>query len=243
VISRLRPLLLGSASPRRSALIASLGLPFAVLPADIVEDVEPGERPRAYLERIAGAKLAAVQARLQRDGAPANAPQGIAAILVADTTVVIDDTIVGKPADVAEAILTLTRLVGRTHTVLTRYVIAAGLAASPSSATPAATASPPVAASLPAALLARTVQTEVKLRAATQQEVNGYAHSGEGLDKAGAYAAQGLGAFLVEGVTGSYTNVVGLPVCELVSDLQALGLLREFPLDLTTFDSTRSAGG
>ena len=95
----------------------------------------------------------------------------------------------------------------------------------------------------PLSLLARTVQTEVKLRAATQQEVHGYARTGEGLDKAGAYAAQGLGAFLVEGVTGSYTNVVGLPVCELVSDLQALGLLRGFPADLRAFDSTRSAGG
>jgi septum formation protein len=226
VISRSRPLLLGSASPRRSALIASLGVPFAVLPADIVEDAEPGERPRAYLERIASGKLAAVQARLERDGLPASAPQGIAAIVVADTTVVIDDTIVGKPADVQEAIAILTRLVGRTHTVLTRYVIA-----------------PAADASRSAAPLARTVQTEVKLRAATQQEVHGYAHTGEGLDKAGAYAAQGLGAFLVEGVAGSYTNVVGLPVCELVSDLQALGLLQGFPANLTAFDSTRSAGG
>ncbi|MEO8178372.1 MAG: Maf family nucleotide pyrophosphatase [Deltaproteobacteria bacterium] len=235
MISRSRPLLLGSASPRRSALIASLGLPFTVLPADIVEDEEPGERPRDYLERIASAKLAAVQARLEREGMPASAPQGIAAIVVADTTVVIDDTIVGKPADVQEAIATLTRLVGRTHTVLTRYVIAAGF--DPGHAPPS-----PAAPSR-AALLARTVQTEVKLRAATQHEVHGYAQTGEGLDKAGAYAAQGLGAFLVEGVTGSYTNVVGLPVCELVSDLQVLGLLRGFPFDLRAFDSTRSTGG
>jgi septum formation protein len=240
VISRLRPLLLGSASPRRSALLASLGLPFAVLPADIVEDVEPGERPRAYLERIASAKLAAVQARLDREGVPASAPQGIAAIVVADTTVVLDDTIVGKPADIEEAIVTLSRLVGRTHTVLTRYAIAAGRDAAHPAPSPA---SPLLAGPPPPSLLARTVQTEVKLRAATQQEVHGYAHTGEGLDKAGAYAAQGLGAFLVEGVTGSYTNVVGLPVCELVSDLQALGLLRGFPADLTAFDSTRSAGG
>jgi septum formation protein len=220
--------------------LASLGLPFAVLPADIVEDVEPGERPRPYLERIASAKLAAVQARLDRDGVPVNAPQGIAAIVVADTTVVLDDTIVGKPADVEEAIATLTRLVGRTHTVLTRYAIAAGRDAAPPAPSPAA---PLLAVRSPLPLLARTVQTEVKLRAATQQEVHGYARTGEGLDKAGAYAAQGLGAFLVEGVTGSYTNVVGLPVCELVSDLQALGLLRGFPADLTAFDSTRSPGG
>jgi len=216
VISRSRPLLLGSASPRRSALLASLGLPFAVLPADIAEDVEPGELPHAYLERIAGAKLGAVQARLEREGHPAGAAQGIAAILVADTTVVIDDSVVGKPADVAEAVVTLNRLVGRTHTVLTRYAIAAG-----------SLGAGPVAQREP--LRARTVQSQVKLRAATDQEVLGYAASREGLDKAGAYAAQGLGAFLVESVSGSYTNVVGLPVCEVVSDLQALGLLEGFP--------------
>ena len=216
MISRSRPLLLGSASPRRSALLASLGLPFAVLPADIVEDVEVGERPHAYLERIASAKLGAVESRLQRSGLPAGAAQGIAAILVADTTVVIDDSVVGKPADVAEAFATLNRLVGRTHTVLTRYLIGGG----PSQAGSHPRREP---------LLARTVQSEVKLRAATPEELLGYAASGEGLDKAGAYAAQGLGAFLVESVSGSYTNVVGLPVCELVSDLQALGLFEGFP--------------
>jgi septum formation protein len=197
-------------------LLASLGLPFAVLPADIAEDVEPGEAPRAYLERIAGAKLGAVHLRLERDGRPADAAGGIAAIVVADTTVVIDDSVVGKPADVAEALATLNRLVGRTHTVLTRYLIGAA----PSEAGASPQREP---------LLGRTVQSEVKLRAATQQELRGYAASGEGLDKAGAYAAQGLGAFLVESVSGSYTNVVGLPVCELVSDLQALGLLEGFP--------------
>lgn len=218
VITRSRPLLLGSASPRRSSLLANLGLPFVVLPADIVEDVEPGERPHAYLERIASAKLSAVQARLA--GAPhlAEAPQGVAAILVADTTVVIDDTIVGKPADIAEAVSTLNRLVGRTHTVLTRYLVAS-VGQGPDGA-------PEVR---------RTVSTQVTLRAASPEEVLGYARSGEGLDKAGAYAAQGLGAFLVEAVSGSYTNVVGLPVCELVNDLKQVGLLQAFPADVPGF--------
>jgi septum formation protein len=197
-------------------LLASLGLPFAVLPADIVEDVEAGERPHAYLERIANAKLGAVESRLQQAGHLVGAAQGVAAILVADTTVVIDDSVVGKPADVSEAVTTLNRLVGRTHTVLTRYLIGAG-----TSEVGTHRRREP--------LLARTVQSEVKLRAATPEELLGYAASGEGLDKAGAYAAQGLGAFLVESVSGSYTNVVGLPVCELVSDLQALGLLAGFP--------------
>jgi septum formation protein len=223
VISRSRPLLLGSASPRRSSLLASLGLPFVVLPADIAEDVEPGELPHPYLERIASAKLAAVQARLAGLPGLAGAPDGIAAILVADTTVVIDDRIVGKPADIAEAVHTLTRLVGRTHTVLTRYLVASGRSGGPQ--------------------FERTVSTQVSLRAASADEVLGYARSGEGLDKAGAYAAQGLGAFLVEAVTGSYTNVVGLPVCELVSDLKQAGLLQAFPTDPAAFDTPRSGEG
>jgi septum formation protein len=76
---------------------------------------------------------------------------------------------------------------------------------------------------------ARTVRTEVRIRAATPAEIRGYAATGEGLDKAGAYAAQGIGAFLVEAIDGSYTNVVGLPACEVVSDLGRLGLLGDFP--------------
>jgi septum formation protein len=207
-------------------LLAHLGLPFVVLPADIVEDAEPDERPRAYLERIAGAKLAAVQARLASAGRLADAPEGVAGILVADTTVVIDDTIVGKPADVADAVSTLNRLVGRTHTVLTRYLVAR---------VPFA---PGVAPEVQ-----RTVETQVTLRAASAEEVLGYARSGEGLDKAGAYAAQGLGAFLVEAVSGSYTNVVGLPLCELVSDLKQVGLLGAFPTDLAAFDTPPSGEG
>jgi septum formation protein len=215
VIHATRPLLLGSASPRRRDILGSLRLPFVVLPADIVEDVLSGETPSAYLERIASAKLSAIWARLGREGVPAAAPNGVAAVLVADTTVVIDGSIVGKPADVRDAVAILSRLTGRTHEVFTRYLIAR---AEPGEG---------------AVLAARTVRTEVKLRAATAAEVDAYARTGEGLDKAGAYAAQGIGTFLVEGVTGSYSNVVGLPACELVCDLTRLGLCGAFP----SFDS------
>ena len=211
MISATRPLLLGSASPRRRDILASLRVPFVVLAADIVEDVLPGESPPVYLERIGLGKIEGVWGRLEREGAPAAAPDGVAAVLVADTTVVIDGTIVGKPADTAEAAATLSRLVGRSHEVFTRYLIARARRG-------------------PGAVLAaRTVRTEVRLRRASAAEVNAYARTGEGLDKAGAYAAQGIGSFLVEGVTGSYSNVVGLPACELVSDLSSLGLLGVFP--------------
>jgi septum formation protein len=208
------PLLLGSASPRRSNLLASLGIPFVVLPADIVEDVEDGETPAAYLERITLGKLSAVWARLERPIASEDSLPPVAAALVADTIVVIDDCIVGKPADMNEAMATLGRLVGRVHTVFTRYVIGAARRGTARDA--------PLLGS-------RTVSTRVRLRASSADEVAAYAATGEGLDKAGAYAAQGVGAFLVESIEGSYTNVVGLPACELVSDLRRLGLLGAFP--------------
>jgi septum formation protein len=211
VILPSRPLLLGSASPRRRDILASLGLPFVVLAADIVEDVLPGETPGPYLERITLAKLAAIWQRLARGASAVPERGSIAAVLVADTTVVIDDQILGKPADVADAVAILSRLVGRSHDVFTRYAIGR---AEPGEG---------------ALLATRTVRTEVRLRRASAAEVEAYARTGEGLDKAGAYAAQGIGSFLVEGVTGSYSNVVGLPACELVSDLAQLGLLAGFP--------------
>lgn len=213
MISPKTPLLLGSASPRRSAILSSLGVPFCVLPADIVEDVQAGEGPLDYLERVVQAKLDAVWSRLELEGAPPGAADGIAAVLVADTIVVIDDRIVGKPTDLADARATLDRLVGRTHTVFTRYLLAPA---------PSERVEQPF-------WRARSVKTEVKLRDATPGEVKAYAATGEGLDKAGAYAAQGIGSFLVEGLTGSYSNVVGLPACELITDLQQSGLLGVFP--------------
>lgn len=213
MISSTRPLLLGSGSPRRRDILSSLGLPFVVLAADIVEDVAAGETPHAYLERIAAAKLEAIWARLGGTAERSLAPGGLAAILVADTTVVIDGVIVGKPADVSDAAATLSRLVGRTHDVLTRYLIAR----------------PEPSGAGQGVLVGRTVQTRVTLRGASAAELEAYARTGEGLDKAGAYAAQGIGSFLVEGVSGSYSNVVGLPACEVVVDLTALGLLGMFP--------------
>jgi septum formation protein len=211
VIHPSRPLLLGSASPRRRDILASLRVPFVVLAADIVEDVLPGETPRGYLERITHAKLDAIWQRLARGPALPVERSALAAVLVADTSVVVGEEILGKPANVADAVAMLSRLVGRSHEVFTRYAIGR---AEPGEG---------------ALLAARTVRTEVRLRRASAAEVDAYARTGEGLDKAGAYAAQGIGTFLVEGVTGSYSNVVGLPACELVSDLTLLGLLTGFP--------------
>jgi septum formation protein len=197
LIDASHPLVLGSGSPRRREIISALGLPFQVLAADIDEDRRPNEPPLAYLERIASEKLVGVRARL------AAAPH--AAILVADTTVVIDGDVLGKPNDVDDAARLFSRIVGRVHSVYTRYAI--GLAGAAGVA------------------VARTIETAVHIRAADPAEIRAYAATGEGLDKAGAYAAQGIGSFFIERVVGSYSNVVGLPACEVLADLRELGLV------------------
>lgn len=178
-------------------MLSALGLPFQVLAADIDEERRPGEPPLDYLSRIAAEKLHGVRARL------GDAPH--AAILVADTTVVIDGDVLGKPTDEADAVRMFSRIAGRVHQVFTRYAI--GL--------PAETG----------ARVARTVETRVHVRAADAEEIRAYAATGEGLDKAGAYAAQGIGTFFIERLEGSYSNVVGLPACEMLADLRALGLM------------------
>lgn len=199
LIDASHPLVLGSGSPRRREIISALGLPFQVLAADINEDVLPGEAPLGYLERIAAEKLAGVRLRL--------AGAAHAAILVADTSVVIDGDVLGKPTDVDDAARLFSRIAGRMHSVYTRYAI--GLAGEQG------------------VKLARTVETHVHVRAAEPSEIRAYAATGEGLDKAGAYAAQGIGSFFIERVVGSYSNVVGLPACEVLADLRALGLVSE----------------
>ncbi len=203
LVSRVNPLCLGSMSPRRRQLLGDLGIELRVVPADIEEAVRAGEGADQYLERMASSKLAAVAART-------DALRDCAGLLVADTIVVAHDQILGKPVDVEEAFQLLSLICGRVHEVQTRYAIA----------------QPP---DWTTARCARTVTTLVEMRAGSAEELRRYAATGEGLDKAGAYAAQGLGCFLIRGVTGSYTNVVGLPVCEVVEDLKTLGMLGDFP--------------
>lgn len=196
------PLVLGSGSPRRREILGGLGIPIRVVVAEVDERTRPGEGPPEYLARVVALKLGAVSVRVEAEDP--------SAILVADTIVVIDDEILGKPSDIDEAERLLGRLAGRAHRVMTRYALSTGPA-------------------FGQARVARTVETRVVLRAASREILRRYAETGEGLDKAGAYAAQGTGAFLVESLEGSYANVVGLPACEVVRDLQDLGLLGSFP--------------
>jgi septum formation protein len=202
LISEETPLILGSGSPRRREILGGLGVQIRVLIADTPERVAERESPSDYLQRVVRQKLEAVAARL--DSA------AHAGLLVADTIVVLGDQVLGKPAHVADAERIVSMLAGRTHTVFTRYAIS--------------TAAEPAVA-----VRARTVASRVTMRAASPSELGAYARTGEGLDKAGAYAAQGIGSFLIERIEGSCSNVIGLPACEVVLDLKRAGLLGRFP--------------
>ncbi len=195
------PLLLGSASPRRREILTTLGLPLRAVAVDVDEAVQAGEAPAAYLERITGAKLAAACAL--------EAAKSCGAVLVADTSVLLGGQILGKPRDDADARAMIASLAGRDHEVWTRFAVAAPGAAH--------------------AAHAETVVTRVTFRALDDGEIDGYVRTGEGRDKAGAYAIQGVGAFAVQSIAGSYSNVVGLPACEVILALRRTGMLRSFP--------------
>jgi septum formation protein len=197
------PLVLGSGSPRRREILGALRVPFVVVPGDADESVHPGERVGAYLDRVVRAKLASVRARL-REAASAAAAGKSPAILVADTSVTIDDAILGKPETEADGLAMIERLAGRTHEVHTRFAIGRTTDGEP--------------------LHAETTVTRVTFRGLAHGEGRAYVASGEGRDKAGGYAVQGLAMAFVARIEGSYTNVVGLPACEVLVALRALGL-------------------
>jgi septum formation protein len=198
------PLILGSASPRRRELLASLGLPFVVSPADVDEAAWPGERPADYLERIVATKLAGV---LEIHSSSPSRRTALGGILVADTIVVAPDgMLLGKPKSDDDARAMIARLDGATHDVRTRFALAP--------------CEPGEGASF-----AQTVTTRVTFRLLAPGELDGYVACGEGRDKAGAYAVQGRAAAFVEGIDGSYTNVVGLPLCQVVAAMRRLGWL------------------
>jgi septum formation protein len=204
VIDQDYPLGLGSKSPRRLEMLQTLGIPLRIVPADVDERVEPAEEPSVYLGRITVNKFSAA--------VRASAGVQLGAMLVADTIVVVDGEILGKPASVVEAEAMLSRLSGRSHEVWTRFAVGFGADGGPGEVRHA-----------------ETVKSVVSFRILSPDEIRGYAHSGEGLDKAGAYAVQGLGSFAVARIEGSYSNVVGLPVCEVVVALRRTGLLGRFP--------------
>jgi septum formation protein len=183
-------LCLASASPRRRELLAQIGVPHCLATADIDETPRPGESPRQYVQRMAREKALAVWK-----------PQQALPVLAADTTVVLDGIVYGKPADRAEAIRTLGDLSGRTHEVLTAVALAhAG------------------------GLLQTVSVSAVRFRVIAEEEAARYWETGEPRDKAGGYAIQGLGAVFIESVAGSYSGVMGLPLYETAELLRSAGL-------------------
>lgn len=194
----LRPLTLASASPRRQALLAGQGLCFEVCPSPLREPApELAEAPSDYARRMA---------RLKGEEVAAGRPDQI--VISADTIVVLDGRILGKPRDVAHALRMLSDLAGNWHEVITGSCV----------------------------LHVRekfskchAVTTRVRMGPVSSDMLRAYVATGEPMDKAGAYGIQGAGAFLVEEVRGSYTNVVGLPLPEILRVLLELGAIAPAP--------------
>lgn len=187
-----RPVIrLASASPRRRQLLELIGVPHVVSPGDIDETPEAGERPDHYVMRLACEKAKAIW-QTERD----------LPVLGADTTVVIDDRILGKPESEADAVAMLTRLSGRVHVVHTGMALR-----------------------MPDGREFMGISsTQVQFAHLTGPQMRAYWASGEPQGKAGAYAIQGLGAVFVSSITGSYTGVMGLPLYETSEMLRAAGI-------------------
>ena len=195
------PLLLGSASPRRRELLEQLGLRFSQRPSHVEEADPSGEPPEAYCRALAELKTAAVVKRAQSEG-----ESGF--VLGADTIVVVDGAVLNKPHDDADALRMLRLLQGGRHDVITGVCLRG--VHEPAGRTIA-------------------VRTTVGFRALDDRSLSAYVASGEGRDKAGSYAIQGLGAGVVRTLEGSYTNVVGLPLAETIDLLLQAGVLGAFP--------------
>jgi nucleoside triphosphate pyrophosphatase len=181
-------LVLASASPRRAELLRAAGFDFDVRPTDVDETPRADEAPEDYVRRLAAEKSAAAQVD-RRD----------AIVLGADTAVVLDRVILGKPRDRAEAASMVGRLAGRRHEVMTG-----------------------VSLRRDGHEVGRVETTAVWFAPMTSEDIAWYAASGEGLDKAGAYAIQGLAARFIPRIDGSYSNVVGLPISAVTELLSAL---------------------
>ena len=180
-------LILASSSPRRAELLAAAGYTFDVHPVHVDERVKPGESATAYVERLAVEKSARALAEVSRQGAPQEESDIV--VLGADTAVVVGDDILGKPHDVEDAGRMLRRLSGRTHKVMTGVSLRSVTAD-----------------------VAQVEVTSVIFGPLTEDQIAWYVASGEGRDKAGAYAIQGLASRFIPRIEGSYANVVGLPI-------------------------------
>ena len=184
-------IVLASQSPRRQDLLGQMGLEFTTRSPQIDEDAFQGRDARDLVQTLSREKARWVAAQLPGDPI----------VIGADTVVVRDGTILGKPKDPAEARAMLASLSGRTHQVYTGITVCQG-----------------------DKVVTQAEETQVTFRPLTQQEIACYVATGEPMDKAGAYGIQGLGGLLVAGIQGDYHNVVGLPVCRLGQILRDFGV-------------------
>lgn len=186
-------LILASSSPRRQELLSLLEIPLKIFPSKVEEIFLKGESPAEHVRRLATAKAQEVAERFPGQW-----------VLAADTVVVIDGEVLGKPKDLSEAEAMLYKLSGKEHQVLTGYCLLNSNCKQKKE---------------------RSVLTIVKFKTLSPAEIRWYINTGEPFDKAGGYAVQGKAAFMVKEIKGSYTNVVGLPLCEVIEDLEELGVI------------------
>lgn len=188
-------LILASSSPRRRRLLGRFGLPFEVLAPEVDESLRPGEEVEEHVRRLAVEKALTVAGKVSG-----------AVVVAADTVVVLEGRIIGKPAGAAEAAVMLQSLSGRTHSVYTGIAVA-----------------------FSGEVMTEVVRSLVTIAPMDDEEIRRYVQSGEPLDKAGAYAVQGEGGKFVSAVEGSLTNVIGLPLRELHRLLLRAGCSPELP--------------
>ena len=186
------PIILASASPRRQELLANLGLPFEIKVSDVDESMDEQMSPAQQVEQLAERKATAVAAQLN---------QGL--VIGADTLVVLNQSVLGKPADRQEAIEMIKRLQGRSHEVFT------GLA---------------VIDAATGKTVVTHQATAVRFKPMTVEQIERYVDTGEPYDKAGAYAVQGKASIFIDSIRGCYFNVVGLPVAKLADVLKLFGV-------------------
>ena len=197
-IGREDPLILASVSPRRRDLLNQIGIPFQSVGSRMDEAVQTKMKPTDFACLMAARKAESVKKVHRKRW-----------ILAADTLVIVNKRIFGKPRDAQDCRTMLSDLSGKRHRVITGFCILE----------PGGNKSH-----------LEAVATRVDVKELSALEIEAYIKTGEPFGKAGAYAIQGIGAFMIEGIEGSYTNIVGLPVCEVVRALLACGALKSFPI-------------
>ena len=187
-----KKIVLASSSPRRRELLEMIGLKFMVEPSNSEEYIQPGVEPHELAKSLSRDKVSLV-AQNHRE----------ALVIAADTFILLEGTIIGKPITVTEARGILERINGRQHSVITGFTILDTVSNK---------------------AISESVETKVYIRELTSKEIDDYVKTGEPLDKAGAYAIQGLGSVIVERIEGDYFNVIGLPLSTLAESLKEFGV-------------------